>query len=721
VKSRSHRGALAAVAGAAIGFGLALLLFPRLPWRSSSGQLPGFAAVHGFDPRGEELRLVALVLLPLLGGAAAQKLSGARFPKGLGARGAEPAAFRARLPQSRPKILVPAVAAHALTAWTLLVGPAVRHGFGPFLLLGALAVASFALCTALGGGRALESGAAWLGAASLTLPFAFLGAPRDALGIGAAGAAYALPFLARLGAAAAPSSARLWRGTTVAILLPGSLTAFSAAAYMRGPRVADVFEDGHALLPASEYLRGERPYRDVLPGHGFVSDGGLAAVELRAFGDDYAGLKRGEKAAGVLFWPAFYALGWAATGSPGIGFLGMVLTFFVSPGYAFQRILASIGVLALAVYASRTKRPAAWVACGVALPLGFCVAVEFALYDAAAVAVALWVARGRRSENLRRLVLGAAVSTAALALVFGFFGIFGSFLQATFMFLPALLPVYALGFPKVVLPQDLPALRTGLADGTLLFSAFVALSLVLLGAFLPRAPRVGPRARAFLPVGAWAVVAMLSVLERWHFNYGAFVVPVGLILAARWARGGRPWTSPRAWLPAGALAAVIVLRQPALTVYYSAVGIVWPSPPTGTVALDQPERARGAVFRSADVALVRSAAEAMRRAGFRDGDTWLDFAGAPDLYYLFGRHCPIRYYEVGFYETEAAQREVIAAVERNPRVRLVLMKGYWPSAIDGVSNDVRAPLVAAYIREHFRPFYRDGDIDWWLRKDESGE
>src|SRR5262249_40505541 len=157
----------------------------------------------------------------------------------------------------------------------------------------------------------------------------------------------------------------------------------------------------------------------------------------------------------------------------------------------------------------------------------------------------------------------------------------GPFLRATFVFIPALLPVYALGFPRIGWVTDVRTLETRLADGTLLLSGFVALSVVLLGAFLPRAPRIGPRARAFLPVGAWAVVAMLSVLERWHFGYGAFVVPVGMILAIRWAKGGRPWTSPRAWLPAGALAALVVLRGPALIFYYLVVGIVWPSPAAG--------------------------------------------------------------------------------------------------------------------------------------------
>jgi hypothetical protein len=719
VKRRSLRGVLAAVVGAFAGLGLALEIFPRLPWRSVPGQLPGVASILGFDPRGGLVRLALVVLLPLLGGVAARVLSDARFPKGFGGEGVSPlAARRARLPRSRPKILVPAVAAHALAGWTFLIGPATRHGFGPLLPLAVLAGASLALCAAIGGGR-LERGAGFLGAASAALPIAFLGTGPDIRSMAAASAVYLLPVLAKLGAASVPSSARLWRTATVAILLPGSLTALAAAACMRAPRVADVFEDGHALVPASEYLRGERPYRDILPGHGLVSDGGLAAAQLEAFGDDYAGLRRGEKVAGAFFWPAFYALGWAATGSPGIGFLGMVLTFFFSPEYSFQRIVLSVWTLALAVYASRAKRPGAWVACGALLPLGLCVAVEFAVYDAVAVAAALWVSRGRRSEHLRYLVFGAAASAAAVTLVLGSLGVLGPFLHATFVFLPALLPVYALGFPRVVLPADLPALRAGLIEGTLPLYAFAGLSVVLLGAWLPRAPRVGPRARAFLPVGAWAVSAMLSVLERRHSNYGAFIVPVGLLLAVRWAKDGRPWTSPRAWLPAGVLAALTLVRQPGLTLFYYAQSIASPSAPAGTVPLDRPPRARGAVFRSLDVALVRSTAEAMRRAGFREGDTWFDFGSAPDLYYLFDRDCPIRFYEVGFYETEAAQREVIAAVKRNPRVRMVLMKGYYE--VDGIPSATRAPLVAAFLRDSFRPFYREDGIEWWLRKEAPRE
>jgi hypothetical protein len=82
------------------------------------------------------------------------------------------------------------------------------------------------------------------------------------------------------------------------------------------------------------------------------------------------------------------------------------------------------------------------------------------------------------------------------------------------------------------------------------------------------------------------------------------------------------------------------------------------------------------------------------------------------------RDCPIRYYEVPFYETPAAQLEVIEAVRRNRRVRAVLVvSGRWEQAIDGVPNAVRAPLVAAFVRTNFRPGYRKEGVEFWLRKE----
>ncbi len=718
MRSEKYRGALAAVAGASLGLALAFLIAPLLPWRAVPGQLPGRAAAEGFDPRGGMLRLGLVVLLPLLGGAAARALFPPRFPAGLGGR--EPASRRV-LPLCRPRrrILVPAVLAHALGAWAFLSGPALWREIAPWTLYAVLAAASLALAAVLGRGRP-EQGAAYLGASAVVLPAALLGPRQTSFWIAAGAAVYALPPIARAAASLLPATARLCRGLVVAVLLPGCVTAVAAAAMMRAPRNADLFEDGHALMPASEYLRGERPYRDIVPGHGLVSDGLLAAAELRIFGDDYLGVSRGEKALGLLFNPAFYALGVGATGSPAFGFCGLLLSFLFFPQYVHFRPMASLWTLALALYAARSKKRSAWFVCGAALPIGLCVAVEYATYTGAAVAVALWVARGRRLEHLRRVLLGALASAAVIALALGLLGVLGGFLHATFVFIPALLPVYALGFPRLVRPHDAAALWASATDDTVILYAFVALSVVLLGAYLPRAPRVGPRARAALPVAAWAVAAMPSVLERWHVGYPLLVVPVGLLLFVRWSGGWRAWTSPLRLGPAAALGVLALARKPAFLSLLLAGSIAQtPREPADFRPLEAPPRARGAVFGPTDAALVASTAEMMRRANLRPDDTWFDFVGAPGLYFLFDRDCPIRYYEVPFYESERAQREVIAAIESNPRVRVALVSGLWTTAIDGVPNERRAPLVAAYLRDRFQPFFRQGVVEYWIRRDEG--
>lgn len=713
---RRRRATLIATAGAVLGLAAARWTMPLLPYRACPDQLPGFAAAVGFDPLGGALRLAWGVLLSLAGGAAGWRFARPRCEARLGRAPAWPLLPRRFLETkapSRKRVLVPAVAAHALSAWIFLIVPFGSGGARSRILLGILLVASFALAAALGGGDP-EKGAGCLGAAAAILPFALLGPRPAALWLAVGAAAYLLPVFARLLAWLRPDAARLSRALVVAVLLPGSVTALAAAAMMRAPRVANVFEDGHALLPASEYMRGELPYRDIVPGHGLLSDGGLAFGSLRLFGDDYVGLKRGEKAAGAAFWPAVYALGWGATGSPGVAFGGLLLSFLMSVQYHNPRAIASLWVLALALQASRTRRPAAWVACGFALPIALCVAVEFAAYAAGGVAVALWVARGDRSKHLRRFGVGAAISGGLIALALGLLGVLPGFLGTTFRFIPALLPVYALGFSRIAVPMTAEALRAALLDPATLYFGFVALSVVLLGAWLARAPVVGPRGRAVLPICAWAVLAMLSDLERRH-PYGFVVVPLGLLLVARWLRGWRGWASPRAWAPAAALACVAGLRQPVFLLALVGNAIEFTEPARGTVALSEPPRARGGLFVPTDAALVAATAEMMRRAGFRGGDTWFDFASMPGLYYLFDRDCPIRYYEVGFYETETAQREVIAAVAANPRIRAVLVSTAMGS-IDGVTNAARAPLVAAFVADHFRPFYRDGVAEFWLRK-----
>src|SRR5262249_4926540 len=162
----------------------------------------------------------------------------------------------------------------------------------------------------------LEQGASHFAISALALPIALIGTRPRPLSWLVGLSVLILPGISAVWTTRRPGTGRTLRWLARFVLLPGVLVAVSAAAFLQVLPLADVFEDGHALLPASEYLRGERPYRDIVPGHGLLSDGALAVAELKLFGDDYRGLYRGEKAAGALFWPAFYALGAAGTRLP---------------------------------------------------------------------------------------------------------------------------------------------------------------------------------------------------------------------------------------------------------------------------------------------------------------------------------------------------------------------------------------------------------------------
>jgi hypothetical protein len=258
-----------------------------------------------------------------------------------------------------------------------------------------------------------------------------------------------------------------------------------------------------------------------------------------------------------------------------------------------------------------------------------------------------------------------------------------------------------------------------LSDPTMLLYGFVVVAILVLAAFLPRGARVSDRARVALPVVAWVVLAMISVVERRHVRYPMFLVPLALVLLALWFKSERRWTSVPGLAAAAALAVVVVLWKPWDLARGMAFALAHPEPPP-FATFEQPPRARGAHFPPADAALVRATSALIEKANLSRDETWLDFANVPGLHYLFDRDCPIRYYEVPFYESESAQDEAIAALERNPKVRAVLVKSGLPSdPIDGVANGVRAPKVAKYVELNFEPFLAQDGVEFWLRRPKS--
>jgi hypothetical protein len=128
-------------------------------------------------------------------------------------------------------------------------------------------------------------------------------------------------------------------------------------------------------------------------------------------------------------------------------------------------------------------------------------------------------------------------------------------------------------------------------------------------------------------------------------------------------------------------------------------------------------RARGALSKSSDAAVI-DVVQRYAASHLQPNETWFDFTNRGNLYFLLDRDCPMRQLEVAFYETAERQRDVIRRIEQNPRIRFALMppEPIDNTAVDGVPNRVRAPLVYQYLRAHFTPDHEEGGVNFWRRK-----
>jgi hypothetical protein len=220
-----------------------------------------------------------------------------------------------------------------------------------------------------------------------------------------------------------------------------------------------------------------------------------------------------------------------------------------------------------------------------------------------------------------------------------------------------------------------------------------------------------PRRRStepFVIAGVWVAVAVVSYAERHHLYFIDVIAPMlagGTFVAIR----------KRAALAPVLVAALIIASMP--TTHIGVLGWVrrqrGPVEEGWTEVRDVP-RARGALIRNVEAAELASVRKYVDLTLQRD-DTFFDFTNRAIFYYLLNRDMPIRHVEVAYYEREAEQRAVIAAIERNPKIRAALVPP-GGVAVDGIVNQARAPLVWQYLQEHFYPDFEEGTVVFWRRR-----
>src|SRR6185436_9397370 len=98
------------------------------------------------------------------------------------------------------------------------------------------------------------------------------------------------------------------------------------------------------------------------------------------------------------------------------------------------------------------------------------------------------------------------------------------------------------------------------------------------------------------------------------------------------------------------------------------------------------------------------------------GEAIFDFSNQPAFYFFAERPNPTRFYQVPILSPPAFQAETIAALERAKPKVVIRRSPEQFDQFDGVTNDLRAQAVSAYIRDAYQ-FYRSvRGVELWTRR-----
>ncbi|MEA2161935.1 MAG: hypothetical protein QOK37_62 [Thermoanaerobaculia bacterium] len=533
------------------------------------------------------------------------------------------------------------------------------------------------------------------------------------------------PFLLRAFVRDSPATRARFRAALRYVIFPLAAYAYLSATSQfatEGMPRADLFEDQQHMVPAAEMLRGEKPYRDIIPAHGFGQDALLDYVALRT---GPVTLGRALKFRGVVSGTiviAHYALVAAVTGSPEVGLASTFLAMLLGTAGGSFRILPSLATLAFLAYAVRRRDPRWLIAAGIGVVICIFTSLDQGAYALLTILIASLRFRGERKRALMFAAIGGGGAAIVAFSAMAVYGIAGDFVRVTLFEIATLGPAY------VLTPYDAPAalqrinnvpeVLGALLDKTswqyVFWPVMMLLTVLGLTARTSMTPRKRAQRDAVLAVGIFGVLTAISYAERHHLLWQFVAAPLISIAIFRLFRSRIP--AARVFASA-LLVLALMMAQP--TAHIAIAGALRRSRgPTesGWKELALP-RARGALSKDAD-AVVIDVVQRYVASHLKPEETWFDFTNRGNLYFLLDRDCPMRQVEVAFYETETLQRDVIRRIEQNPRIRFALVPPYPGdnTCVDNVANRDRAPLVYAYLQEHFTPDYEEGGVIFWRRK-----
>ncbi|HUK37281.1 MAG TPA: hypothetical protein VLV86_25370 [Vicinamibacterales bacterium] len=749
----ARREAVIGVAAAIFGFAVGIALLPVWLRKPAPNQLPSFATRVGIDAGASYHFLLGLVLLTILAPVVTTPL-------------------RQQLSQARTWAFVTATVALSFSLWTALaqenvlwvalpaltvalvchrMGAIAEHfsrsdvvllptslcvfmaitDLAPNASLGKRVIVSSMACLAvrlalpmIGARRGLRPGHCFVATPiALLLQSHYNGDHQRHFGWPPLLIALGAPFLFRL-VRSTPLVRRRWRLSTALLIYPVTILCYASATSTlaaEGKPRGDLFEDAHNLAVASDMLRGERPYRDTIPAHGLIQDGLLDYLILRTGRQTAGRVLQIHGVLGGIISVAGYAVGTAATGSPDAGLLAYFFGAAIGTSGGGLRGAPAFFALALLAYGVRRRSRRCFAYAGGMLVVAAFTSIDFAAYAAIALIVAIArMPSGGRSSAVRSAAIGIGGAGAAATIALSAAGIGTAFVHSTLFEVARLGPVYSLtpfSAPEALrahrFPPELLATVFDRSAFPILFWSFNLIAVAAGLRYRHRRTPLVPHVDALFVLGAFVIAAGLSYAERQHMYAQLLAGPV-IITALTLVVARR--TSFRRFAAAVLIGTTMAVAQP--TAFLSVIDMLrhdhGPLAPDLTEIPEIP-RARGALYRSGDAAVIRSAYKYV--SALQPDDTFFDFTNRGALYFLLDRDCPIRQVEVAFYEPERLQREVINRLRGNPHVRAALIPRHDDVSVtvDEVPNEVRAPVVWQYLQENFRPDFAEGDVIFWRR------
>jgi hypothetical protein len=524
-----------------------------------------------------------------------------------------------------------------------------------------------------------------------------------------------------------------WRLAAYAII-PALLYLFSYASTAQLSQWIDLFHRGESIGPASDYLRGKVPFRDVFALHGMLEDGQLDAWLMELFGRSLDVAIARTVVVGAFLGVAIWFLGIVVFDSIPLALLCVAMGSWITAEN--NRTFFQVAAVALFWNALRRRSRVSAVFSGVFAGVALFFSYEIGAYSIAGAFLAcllLWIASKRvewdglsPAQTALFFAIGVILGAAPFAIYLGSHGALDDFAVTSFITIPNIIDaVWSLPFPDLVSTFRKNLTLHTLADFVLWEKFHLVLSPLVIAVaavyFIVRwlRRRVDALDFALLVLTVFATVAQRTAFGRVSFRHqyfaafliGPLIVLLAVILVRAlrnvWRDGGQ---GTRAFVTALAVMAVPVVgvlfwipdlvnaRLHDFTRYYGRV-----------LRVDRDPNAEAVQWRITDVV-------ANVRELTKPNEPIFDFSNQPAFYFFADRPNPTRFYQVPILSPRDLQAETIGALERaKPKVILRRSPELF-DMFDGVTNDLRAQAVSAYIDDAYR-FHRSvRGVELWTRR-----